>query len=140
MLNLSLNELKLVAKRRDIRDYKSISKERLLIALSESGSVKSATLLSKSSFDDKMFKKIREYFNELRDRLLKPQRDDKKPLLHKNKTKKSISGVALNSKSKINESLFKLEEHLFNFKKYRFHDDFKYRNMEEIYSTELHSM
>ena len=87
MLNLSLNELKLVAKRRDIRDYKSISKERLLIALSESGSVKSATLLSKSSFDDKMFKKIREYFNELRDRLLKPQRDDKKPLLHKKKQK-----------------------------------------------------
>ena len=88
MLNLSLNELKLVAKRRDIRDYKSISKERLLIALSESGSVKSATLLSKSSFDDKMFKKIREYFNELRDRLLKQQRDDKKPLLQKKKKKK----------------------------------------------------
>ena len=58
--------MKLVAKRRDIRDYKSMSKERLLIALSESESVKSAILLSKNSFDDKKFKKIREYFNELR--------------------------------------------------------------------------
>ena len=35
MLNLSLNELKLVAKRRGIKGYKSMSKERLLSALSE---------------------------------------------------------------------------------------------------------
>ena len=36
MLNLSLNELKLVAKSRGIKDYKSMSKERLLSVLSES--------------------------------------------------------------------------------------------------------
>ena len=36
MLNLSLNELKLVAKGRGIKDYKSMSKERLLSVLSES--------------------------------------------------------------------------------------------------------
>ena len=35
MLNLSLNELKLVAKSRSIKDYKSMSKERLLSALNE---------------------------------------------------------------------------------------------------------
>ena len=40
MLNLSLNELKLVAKSRGLKDYKSMSKERLLSALSESESVK----------------------------------------------------------------------------------------------------
>ena len=40
MLNLSLNELKLVAKSRGIKDYKSMSKERLFSALSESESVK----------------------------------------------------------------------------------------------------
>ena len=35
MLNLSLNELKLVGKSRDIKGYKSMFKERLLSALSE---------------------------------------------------------------------------------------------------------
>ena len=36
MLNLSLNELKLVAKSKGIKSYKSMSKEKLLSALSES--------------------------------------------------------------------------------------------------------
>ena len=36
ILNLSLNELKLVAKSRGIKGYKSMSKERLLGVLSES--------------------------------------------------------------------------------------------------------
>ena len=36
MLNLSLNELKPVAKSRGIKGYKSMSKERLLSVLSES--------------------------------------------------------------------------------------------------------
>ena len=61
MLNLSLNELKLVAKKRGIKGYKSMSKERLLSALSESESVES-----------KRLKKIREDFNKLRDRFSKP--------------------------------------------------------------------
>ena len=39
MINLSLDELKLIAKSRHIKDYKSMSKERLLSALNESESV-----------------------------------------------------------------------------------------------------
>ena len=58
MLNLALNELKLVAKLRGIKGYKSMSKEKLLSALSESESVESATPLSKFSFDDERLKKI----------------------------------------------------------------------------------
>ena len=58
MLNLLLNELKLVAKLRGIKGYKSMSKEKLLSALSESESVESATPLSKFSFDDERLKKI----------------------------------------------------------------------------------
>ena len=73
MLNLSLNELKLVPKRRGIKDYKSMSKERLLSVLSESESVE-----SKNSFDDEKLKKIRKDFNKLRDR--KNKRDQKKSL------------------------------------------------------------
>ena len=52
MLNLSSNGLKLVAKLRGIKGYKSMSKERLLRAFSESESEESATPLSKISFDD----------------------------------------------------------------------------------------
>ena len=79
MLNLSLDELKLVAKSKDIKGYKNISKERLLSALSELESVE-----SKNSFDDKGLKKIREDFNELRDRISKPQI---------NKIRKNLYGI-----------------------------------------------
>ena len=66
MLNLSLNALKLVAKSRGIKGYKSISEERLLSTLSE-------LVESKTSFDDERFKKIRKFNNELRERFLMPQ-------------------------------------------------------------------
>ena len=72
MLNLSLNELTLVTKVRGIKGYKSMSKEILLSALSESESVGSATPLIKNSFDDERLKKIRKDFNELRDRFSNP--------------------------------------------------------------------
>ena len=41
MINLPLNELKLIAKSRRIKDYKSMSKKGLLNALNESESVES---------------------------------------------------------------------------------------------------
>ena len=63
MLKLSLNELKLVAKSRGIKGYKSTSKERLLSALSESELAE-----REPNFDNERFKKIRKDFNELRDR------------------------------------------------------------------------
>ena len=47
MPNLSRNELKLVAKSRGIKSYRSMSKERLLNVLSESETVE-----SKNSLDD----------------------------------------------------------------------------------------
>ena len=61
-LNWSLDELKQIAKVRRIKGYKKISIERLLCALTESESVESEKNLDK---------KIREYFNKLRDRFLK---------------------------------------------------------------------
>ena len=63
--NLSLNEWKQIAKMRPIKGYKSMPKEKLLSALSESESAK--------SLDNAKIKKIREDFNELRDRFLKPK-------------------------------------------------------------------
>ena len=77
MLELSLNELKLVAKSRGIKGYKSMSKERLLSALSKSELVE-----SKNSFDDKRLKKVRKDLNELSDRFSKPQIKEIRKNLH----------------------------------------------------------
>ena len=52
MLNLSLNELKLVTKSRGIKDFKSMYKERFLSALNESEPIE-----SEKNFDDKRLKK-----------------------------------------------------------------------------------
>ena len=68
MLNLLLNELKLIAKSRGTKDYKTMSKERLVSDLSESESVQ-----SKNSFDDERLKK-NTISNELRNRFSKPRR------------------------------------------------------------------
>ena len=56
--------MKLLAKNRGIKDYKSMSEERLLSALSELESVESK--------NDERLKKIRKDFNELRDRFSNP--------------------------------------------------------------------
>ena len=66
MLNLSLNELKLIARIRYIKFCKKMSKVRLLSVLKESKSVE-----SKKNFDDERLKKIRKDFNELKDKFLK---------------------------------------------------------------------
>ena len=69
MVNLSLNELKTIAKIRGIKGYKSMSEERLLSVLNGSESVKK----SEKFFDDARIEKIKKDFNKLRDRLSKPE-------------------------------------------------------------------
>ena len=63
MPNLSLDELKQISKMRRIKGYKSISKETLLSALDE----------SEPNFNNARTKKIREDFNNLKDKILKPK-------------------------------------------------------------------
>ena len=75
MLNLSLNELKVIARSRHVKGYKSMSKERLLSALNEWESVE-----SEKNFDDTRKKKIKKDFNELRDRFFRPKIKEKKSL------------------------------------------------------------
>ena len=69
MVNLSLNELKIIAKIKGIKKYKSMSKERLLSVLNESESVKE----SEKNFDDARTEKTKKDFNKLRDGLSKPK-------------------------------------------------------------------
>ena len=58
-LKLSLDELRLVAKNRGIKGYKSMSEERLLSVLSK-------PKLIKNNVDDERLKKIREDLNKSR--------------------------------------------------------------------------
>ena len=86
MLNLSLNELKLLTKSTGIRDYKSMSKEGLLSALSES-----ELLESEKNLDNVKIKKIREGFNKSKDRLLKPKIKEIRKNLDEIENKKNLS-------------------------------------------------
>ena len=108
MQNLSLNKLKLVAKNRGIKGYKSMSEERLLSTLSE-------LVESKYSFDDERFKKIRKDFNELSDRFSNPQIREIRKNLYEIKNPKNLSTQKI---KEIQENLFKSEKSLSNFKKY----------------------
>ena len=69
MLNLPPKELKVIAKFRDIKGYKSFSEDRLLSSLKASESLKE----SEKNFDDtkQRIEKIREEFNELRHKFSK---------------------------------------------------------------------
>ena len=58
MINLSLNELKLVAESRSVKDYKNKSEEDLIKILSEPK--------PKTSLSEKKIKKIKKDFSELR--------------------------------------------------------------------------
>ena len=94
MLKLSINELKLVAKSRTIKGYKSMSKERLLSALNESELVE-----SENNFDDERLKNIKKDFNELGD--IKDQKKKKKEI-RKNLYDIKNSKKSFNTKSKRN--------------------------------------
>ena len=115
MVNLSLNELKLVANSRGIKGYKSKSEERSLSALSK-------LVESKNSFYDGRLRNIRKDFNELRDRFSKPRIKEitKNPYDIKN-----LKNVLTQKIKEIEKNLFELEKSLSNFKKYHPQDDFE---------------
>ena len=123
MPNLSLHELKQIAKIRHIKGYKSMSKERLLSALDESESAWSG-----NNFNNARIEKIRD-FNKLRDRFLKLEMKETRRNLYEIKNKKNLS------KSKIKEieqNLIELEESLFKLNKYYDYDDIKYKGIRDV--------
>ena len=102
MRNLSLNESKQIAKMRRIKGYKSMSKERLLSALDESQSAGSGI-----NFNNARIKKIREDFNKLRDRFLKPKIKEIRRNLYKIENKKNLSKSKM---KEIEQNLIELED------------------------------
>ena len=86
MPNLPLNELRLIAKMRRIKNCKNMSKEKLLSPLDESESTD-----SRNNFDNGRIKKIREDINKLRDRFLKPKIKEIRRNLYEKENKKNLS-------------------------------------------------
>ena len=124
MPNLSLNELKQIAKIRRIKGYKSMSKEMLLSALDESESAGSG-----NNFNNARIKKIREDFNKLRDRFLKPKIKEIRRNLYEIENKKNLSKSKI---KRIEENLLDSEKSLFKFKKYYDYDDIEYRGIRDV--------
>ena len=129
MLNLSLNERNQIAKMRRTEGCKSMSTERFLSALDESECNSIESSGSRNNFNNARIKKIREDFNKLRDRFLKPKIEEIRRNLYEIENKKNLS------KSKIKEieqNLIESEESLFKLNKYYDYDDIKYEGIIDI--------
>ena len=109
--------------------YKSTSKKKLLSALDESECNSIESSGSRNIFNNARIKKIREDFNKLRDRFLKPKIKEIKRNLYEIEHKKNLS------KSKIKEieqNLIILEEILFKLNKYYDYDYIKYKGIKDV--------
>ena len=104
MVNLSLNELKLIAKNRGIKDQKSKSRDELTKIISKPE--------SKIDSLELRIKEIREEFNELEDRFSKPKMKEIRRNLYENE--KNL----FTPKIKEIEKNLELEKNLSNLKKY----------------------
>ena len=118
MINLSLKELKTIAKIRGIKGYKSMSEEKLLSVFNEWKSVKE----SGKNYDDARIEKIKKDFNKLRDRLSKPKMKEIRKDLYRIKNEKSLS----------TQKIEKIEKNLSKLKKYHDYDDIEYRGIRDI--------
>ena len=119
MINLSLTELKLVAKR-GIKGYENKSEDDLIKILNET---------TKACLSKKKIKGIRKDFVKLRDILLKPKIKEIRRSLYEIENKKNLS------KSKIKEieqNLFELEKSLFKLNKYYDCDDIEYIGIRDV--------
>ena len=123
MTNLSLNELKLVAKSRDIIGYKEKSQKDLIKILSKSK--------PKISLPKKKLKEIRKYFSELKHRLrhrfFRSKINKFRRSLYNIKIWKNLSTPEIKETKK---NLLELEKSLDNLKNYYDYDDNKYQRIE----------
>ena len=123
MINLSLNELKLVAKSRDIIGYKEKSQKDLIKILSKSK--------PKISLPKKKLKEIQKYFSELKHRLrhrfFKSKMNKLRRSLYNIKIWKNLSTPEIKETKK---TLLELAKSLDNLKNYYDYDDNKYQRIE----------
>ena len=104
---------------RRIKVYNNMSEERLLSVIDESESI-----------DNAKIREIKEDFNELRDRFLKPKIKKIKKILMKQKTK-----IFLNQKQeRLKKNLFELEESLSRLKTYYDYDDVEHKRIRNLFN------
>ena len=108
MLNLSLNELRLIG-------YKSMSKERPSSAIDESECNSTESAGSRNNFNNTRTKKIGEDFSKSRDRFLKPKIKEIRRNLYEIENKKNLSKPKI---KEIKQNLIELEQRLFKLSKY----------------------
>ena len=113
-LNLSLIELKAIAKIRDILGYESMSKDKLLSALKTSESEK--------NFDKERTEKIREELKKLAHKFSKSKIKETRKSLSEIENKKDLFA---SREKEIKENLLELEEKLSRLKKYYDKDECK---------------
>ena len=121
MINLSLNELKLIAKSRNIKDYKNKSENDLIKILSEP---KPKINLSKNKI-----KEIKKDFNKLRYGFSKSKINEFRRSLYNIKNQKNLSTPEIKETEK---NLLESEESRSSLKKYCDYDDIEYRGIRDI--------
>ena len=119
MMNLSLDELRLIAQIRNISDYQSKSKEDLIKALSEPEPDTKPKADTKANpepepepkieikFNRRKLKKLRKDFDELRHKFSKKEIDRYRKAFYVAKNKKYLSESEI---TKINKNLTKLKQ------------------------------
>ena len=120
MINLSLNELKLIAKSRNIKDYKNKSENDLIKILSDP---KPKIHLSKNEI-----KEIKKDFSKLRYGFSKSQINEFRRSFYNIKDLKNLSTPEIKETEK---KVLELEKSLFSLKKYYDYDDIEYRGIRD---------
>ena len=121
MINLSLNELKLMAKTRSIKYYKGKS---------ERGFNKNTQRTkTKNNFSKKKIKDIKKDFNKLKYRFSKSKISEFRRSLYNIKNQKNLSTPEIKETEK---NLLELEKSLYNLKKHCDHDDTEYQVIGDI--------
>ena len=107
---------------RHIKGYKSMFKERLLSALDRSNQ----SSRNVNNFDNDRITKIRNDFNKLRDRFLKPKIKEIRKSFYEIEKPENLSESKI---YEIKQNLIKLEK---NLNKYYDYDDIEYRGIRDV--------
>ena len=118
-IDLSTKELKVIAKIRGIKGYKSMSEDELLSALTSSKPVKKGKK-QKTNFSKSQIEKIRKEFNESRYKFSKLKMKETGKNLYEIENEKNPSEPIINE---IERNLTELEENLSQTKEYYDYDD-----------------
>ena len=120
MINLSITELKLIAKSRGIKGYKNKTKDELTKVLSKPE--------SKINFLKLRIKEIREELNELRDRFSKPKIKEIRRSLYEIENKINLSTQKI---KEIEKNLLESGKNLSDLKKCYDYDDIEYKGIRD---------